>query len=292
MAFNFKRGCKRISRYLAQHQPAIFAGTACAGVVITAIVAVKCHTKAEDILADAYDDLQDIYDDFDDKKISAEKCDKEELKVRMECAKELAITYAPAILSGALTITTIILSHKSHLRHEAVLTTALNGATALLGDYKEEAKKLLKPKQQEELEHKVAAKQVERKPVPSEDMIYETGLGHQLMCIKKTNLFVRISQDNLNKLLYSMIERPAINEGYRTYNDLEWSLCHLQSGDGAEWAWFDHQFVNGEHLEARVTYTNYENPRTGEKESIGLVDFSLSPQLMRDKDGRPSKLYY
>lgn len=290
MGFNFKRGCKRISRYLSKHQPAIFAGIGCAGVIITAVVAVKASTKADEILCDAADDLEAIYDQYDNDEISAEECDKKEFDVRVECAKELIFAYAPAVLSGALTITTIILSHKSHLRHEAVLTTALNGATALLGDYKDEAKKLLKPKQYEEVEHKVAEKQVKRRPVPSEDMVYTTGLGNQLMRINKTGLHVRISEDNLNKILYGKIQVPAMNEEYRTYNDLEWELCHIQTGDGAEWIWTDEQFLTGENLVAKVTYTNYQDPRTGERESIGLVDFSIEP-ILKNGGYRPSYRY-
>jgi len=289
MSFNFKRGIKRIGRYLSSHQPAILAGVGCAGVVITAVVAVKCHIKAEDILSDAYDDLSVVYTDYDDHLISAEECDKKEFDIRLTCAKSLIITYSPAVLSGALTIASIIFSHKAHLRHEAVLTTALNGATALLSDYKEEAKKLLKPKQKEELEENVTKKQMKRHPVPSEEMIYDTGLGHQLMRIKKTNLFIRISEDNLNKILYNKIQMPAINDGYRTYNDLEWELCRFQSGDGAAWCWEDRQFINGDILKANVTYSNYTNLRTGENESIGLVDFSVEPVLLHEK---PSTRYY
>lgn len=288
MAFNFKRGVKRITKYLNTHQSGILAGSACVGVVITAVVAVKCHTKAEDILGEAYDDLEVVYNDFDNEEISAEECDKRELSIRVDCARALAITYAPAVISGVLTITSIVMSHKSHLRHEAMLTTALNGATALLSDYKDEAKALLKPKQYEEIEHKVAEKQVKRKPVPSEDMIYSTGLGNQLMRIEKTGLYVRISEDELNKILYSMIECNAINEEYATYNDLEWALCRIQTGDGASWIWTDDMFKSGEHLTSHVTYTNYIDPRTGAKESIGLVKFSIEPRLMNPDAWKPS----
>lgn len=289
MAFNFKRGVKRISRYLKQHQPAIFAGTACAGVVITAVIAVRCHTKADDILCDASDDLEEAYEACDEEAISEAECLRREREIKIDCAKALGVAYAPAVLSGVLTITTIILSHKAHLRHEAVLTTALNGATALLGDYKDEAKKLLKPKQKEELEHNVAKKQMQRRPVPSEDMIHETGLGNQLMLIEKTGMYVRISEDNLNKILHNKIQKGAESEGYRTYNDLEWELCHFQSGDGAEYGWLDSQFQSGDILEARVTYANYENNRTGERESVGIVRFSIDPVILRN---RPSQMYY
>lgn len=292
MGFNLKRGCKKIGRYLSKHQPAILAGVGCAGVVITAIVAVKCSTKADEILDNAANDLQDVYDDFDDGKISAKTCDKREKDIRIDCAKDLIIAYAPAAVSGALTIATIVLSHKSHLRHEAVLTTALNGATALLSDYKDEAKKLLKPKQIDEIEQGVAEKQIKRHPVPSEEQIYESGLGHQLMFIKKNGIHVRISEDNLNKILYNKIQVPTRGGDPRTLNDLEWELCRFQTGDGSFWCWTEDQFINGNDLTAHVIYKNYENPRTGEKESIGLVDFSIEPVLKHYSDMKPSRMYY
>lgn len=300
MAFNFKRGCKRISRFLSKHQPAILAGTACIGVVVTAVVTVRCHTKAEYILGDADYDLEDVNRDYEDGKITIDECEDKEHEIRVECAKALGWAYAPAVLSGALTVTTIILSHKAHLRTEAVLTTALNGATALLGDYKDEVKKILKPKQQEELKHNMAKREAEKRPVPtettkggkarpSEDVIFDSGLGSQLMKIEKIGPFIRCSEENLNKILYNKIQGTAINEGYALVNDLEWELYHNQSGDGAVWGWEDSQFAHGEMLQADVTYTNYIDQRTGAKESIGIVNFTVSPKLINLK---PSERYY
>lgn len=290
MAFNLKRGVKRINRYLSKHQPAILAGTACVGVVVTAVVTARCHSRGEEILYEAECDLDDIFDDCDNDKISEEECDRRVKNTKIRCAKALGWAYAPAVISGGLTITSIILSHKAHMRTEAVLTTALNGATALLGDYKDEVKKVLKPKQRDEIEHNVAKRQVERHPVPSEDVIYSSGLGNQLMLIEKTHIYVRISEDNLNKILDNKIKPMAKDEGYASYNDLEWELCRFQSGDGENWIWEDRMFEHGEELKARVDYTNYENPRTGERESVGIVRFNIDPIFRQDT--RPSAMYY
>lgn len=293
MSFNFKRGCKRISRYLSKHQPAILAGTACVGVIITAVVTAKSHSKAEEILWEAEQDIDRAVEDCEDGYILEDERDERVRDIRIDCAKELGWTYAPAVLSGVLTITSIILSHKAHLRHEAVLTTALNGATTLLGDYKDEVKKILKPKQQDELKEKLAKRTVERNPVPektaskktkpSEDIIYKSGLGNQLMKIDKIGPYVRCSEDNLNKLLFNKIQKTAISEGYALIEDLEWELFHAQSGDGGIWGWEDSQFIDGDILRADATYTNYIDPRTGAPESIGVVKFNIPPKMIKIK---------
>lgn len=299
MSFNFKRGCKRIGRYISKHQPAILAGIACAGVVVTAVTAAKCHSKAEEILWQAEKDIDNVDERVENDEITEEQACDEVHDIRVDCAKALGMAYAPAVLSGALTITTIILSHKAHLRTEAVLTTALNGATALLGDYKDEVKKILKPKQQEELKQNMAKKEANKRPVPtetatkntrpSEDVIFDTGLGNQLMKIDKIGPFVRCSEENLNKILFNKIQNTAINEGYSLINDLEWELFHNQSGDGAVWGWEDEQFKNGEILRADVTYTNYIDQRTGSPESIGIAKFNIPPRMINIK---PSARYH
>lgn len=301
MAFNFKRGVKRISRYISKHQPAIFAGMACVGVVITAVTAANSHSKAEEILYEAEGDINNIFDDCDNGDISEKTCNEKVKEVKIDCTKALIKAYAPAVLSGALTITTIICSHKAHLRMEAVLTTALNGASALLSDYKEEVKNVLKPKQQQELKENLAKREIKRHPVPektvtkkskavpSEDVIFESGLGNQLMKIEKIGPYVRCSEDKLNRILYNKIQKTAINEGYVLINDLEWELYHNQSGDGAVWGWEDRQFENNDILRVDVTYTNYTDPRTGTPESIGFAKFNIPPKLI---DEQPSKRYY
>lgn len=299
MAFNFKRGVNAIGRYLSKHQSAIFTGIACAGVVTSVVIAATQHIKADEILNEAKDELDDLEKIKNEGEINDEEYEGYVKTVKIRTIKELAVVYAPVVLSTSLTITTIVLSHKSHMRVEAVLTSALNSATTLLGDYKAEVKKILKPKQYNDMEQSVKEKMVKRNPppnhrqsddtkrrgTPSEDVIHETGLGTQLMMLEKTGAYFRCSEDNLNKLLYHKIQQPAICDGYRLFNDLEWELKIPQSGYGSIYGWEDRQFINScDMLYCNVTYVNHTDPRTGTKESCGVISFNIDPIAIKLKE--------
>lgn len=142
---NFSKLVKTASYKIGQNSPAILTGFAVAGVVTTAVMAVKATPLAIDELA-ALDHTPTI----------------------QEKVKATWRIYLPSVLMGTATIGCIIGAHTISSRRTAAIAGAYSLADAALKEYQEKVVEQIGATQEEKIKEKIIGDHVEANPVVEE----------------------------------------------------------------------------------------------------------------------------
>ena len=208
---------KGIKHSVGKHSPEILMGIGIAGMVTTAVLAVKATPKALDLIAEAED----------------EKGERLSKKETVEAAWKC---YIPATVTGISSVACLIGSSKSSAKKYAALTTAYKLAETTLSDYKEKVVETIGEEKEKIVREKVAEKKLEKHPVNNE--VYISGDGDQVFFDALTGRYFKSDINTIdravNKLNAIMIS--DIN-GYMTLNEFysELGIENVEVGEVLGW---------------------------------------------------------
>jgi len=181
---------------LSEVMPFIFTAIGCAGVAATAVSAVRDSRKAVRVL----DDLG-LYDTIEKPTL------KEEAKATWKC-------YIPTIVSGAITIGSIVLARRITVKQIASLTAAAGYLGKKASEHKKEIYEMLTPEKRREKMREV----VEDEWSPG-ITVEETGNGDLLCYEAYSGRWFRSSEEAVNEAIERFKARFLDGE-YLCFNDL------------------------------------------------------------------------
>lgn len=124
---NATRAFNRIGFKLKKHSPEIMVIAGVVGVVASAVMACKATTKASDIVEetkDQMDKIKTVAETYDAEEYSEEDMKKDTTIVYTQAAVKFIKLYAPSVLLGAASITSILAGHNITRKRNIALAAA------------------------------------------------------------------------------------------------------------------------------------------------------------------------
>lgn len=210
-----------VTQLTKQYSPELLSGLAVAGVIGTAVLAVRATPKALDSLE------------------AAKKEDPSKVVLKRQIIAVTWRHYIPAGISGAVTIGCIIGATQIGSRRNAALLAGAALADRAFQDYKDEVKELLGERKEQEVREKIAEKQIEQNPPtgevlilrPDQQLCYDTLTGRYFRSDIET---IRRAENEINAQVirdmwcshnefYALIGLPDVIAG----EELGWNMDHL-----------------------------------------------------------------
>ena len=204
---------KSAASLASKNSPAILAGLAIAGVVVTVGLAMKAAPEIKENVDELNDYIEDVEEDGvpeEDPKLAQDIKD-----AKFETLKKNAILMIPTFAMALITILCIIASLKIGLRRQAALAAAYNITANTLDEYKDALKEKLPDKKVKEVEEAVVERELSDF---DEDNIFYTGKGDAVFKECITGRYFRSSPEAVKAGL-KIAENAVSTEGWMSVTD-------------------------------------------------------------------------
>ena len=220
-----KQIAKNLGGVISKNSPQILTGLGCAGVVTTAILAVKATPKALRLVEDAieFDSVaQEKYNRF------GELPGLEKLKLTWKC-------YIPAGVVGITSIACIIGANTISTKRNAALAALYSLSEAAFREYQGKVVETIGKTKDRQIRDEVAKDKVLANPVGNHEVIF-TGKG-DVLCLDA--LTGRYFKSDIEKIRQSVNElnRDLLSEMWLSLNDLYYALDLPNTVLGDEMGW-------------------------------------------------------
>ncbi|MDR1753442.1 MAG: DUF6353 family protein [Eubacterium sp.] len=223
---NLSKIAKGIQESLKKHSPEILTGIGIAGMITTAIMAVKATPKALRILQDKWDN------ELGEEIISSEG---REQFTPIEVAKYAWTCYVPAAILGGMSIVCLIGASSINSRRRAALAAAYAISESAQKEYKGKVVDVIGEKKEQEVREAIAKNKIDKDPVGNREVII-TKSGNTLCydCISG-----RYFKSDIERLKQAMnkLNRDMLVDMYISLNDFyyEIGLGHIAIGNDLGW---------------------------------------------------------
>ena len=208
----------KAEKVLSDNAPMILTGLATAGVLGTAVLAVKATLQAETVLAHNYPD----------------PIEREEAP-RMEKIKMIWTLYIPAAGSLVLTITSIILANQIGMKRAAAMAAAYSLSEKSFETYREKVKEKYGQNKEREVRDDISADAVRNNPPNSAEVII-TGEGNILCYDQYSSRYFEGTKQKIDNAV-NKINHQVLHHGYASLNDLYSELEIPITKFGEELGW-------------------------------------------------------
>ena len=224
---NIKQMLSSIKSFTSENSPVILSSLAVGGVITTAVFAAKGAVAA----------FTDV-DLLESKRYTAG----EESPTKREIFEATWYHFAPAVVSGIVTITAIVLAQRINGRRQAALAAAFTLSEKTLTDYREKFVELMGERKDQKVIDAIAKDQIEANPV-SQSHIINTGQGTALCYDTLTGRYFTSDPDRIRRAVNELNELvltggnyyASQNDFYELLNlphallgeDLGWNAHHL-----------------------------------------------------------------
>ena len=157
------RSFNRLSLHLKKHSPEILIVAGVVGTVASAVMACKATTKVNDILTDAKTQIDqvhevaktksDIYSEEDSKKVLA--------IIYAQTGVKLVKLYAPSVILGTLSLTSIVSSHHILRKRNMALAAAYTAVDTSFKEYRGRVIDRFGEELDRELKYNIKAREIE-----------------------------------------------------------------------------------------------------------------------------------
>lgn len=163
------RTVNKVGFGLKKHSPEILVAAGIAGTAVSAVLACKATLKVNDILDETKETLDKIHNCAESEELaeeySAEDAKKDTAIVYVQTGMKLAKLYAPAIVLGTLSITSILASNNILRKRYAGAAAAYAATDKLLKDYRGRVVERFGEQVDHELRYGIKAAEIEEKVV-------------------------------------------------------------------------------------------------------------------------------
>lgn len=206
--------------WMSKHSPEILTGLGIAGMITTAVLAVKATPKALKLI----DEKKAELDLEPDEKLTA-----------VETVKAAWKPYIPAVVTGAVSTGCLIGASSVSLRRNAALAAAYHLSETALTEYKEKVVETIGRNKEKSIRHKIDQDRIEKNP-PVDKEIILTGDGDTLCLDYHSGRYFKTSIDKLKKI-ENELNAKLLREDYISLNDFydELGLSFTQMGDDLGW---------------------------------------------------------
>ena len=226
---------KTIKAGTIKHSPEILTGVGIAGMITTAVLAVKATPKAL-MLIDSK--KQEIFDELDPSEVPDNNTNYKDLQLKpIEVVKVAWKPYIPAAVTCVASVTCLIGASSVNAKRNAALATAYELSKTALADYKEKVVETVGEKKEEIIREKVAQKKVDENP-PTKSEVIITGSGDVLFLEPVSMRYFKSDIENIRKIINDLNYRlTAGMEEYISLSELydEIGLSHTAQSDDIGW---------------------------------------------------------
>jgi hypothetical protein len=248
---DIKQGIMALAKSFTKNSPTILTGLGAAGVVVTAVLAVKATPKAIQLI--------------NEKK---EKVYLEETReiTTSEKAQAAWMCYVPTVIMGVATITCIISANKINMRRNAAIVSLFSITQSAMETYQKKVVEQLGAKKETLLRGDIAQDQLNAHPVDGQTVIFSKG-GTTLFFDAFSGRYFKSDMETINKALNEFNRRLLI-EDYLNINELydDWGLEPIKGGEWMGWQ------VDKGLVEIRISAKVATNG-----EPCLVIDYSLEP---------------
>lgn len=265
---------------LKKHSPEILVVAGVAGAVVSAVVACKATTKVSAILEDTKDTLDIIHDGVEigaikGKTYTPEDGKKDTTMVYVQTGVKLAKLYAPAVILGTLSITSILASNNILRKRNVALGAAYAAIDKSFKEYRGRVVERFGEEVDRELKYNIKAKKFEEIEVDP-----ETGKEKK---VKKT---VMVADPNLQSDYACYFDSTSRN--YETNQDYNRMFLKAQQ------AFANDKLQTRGHLFLNEVLDDLDLPRTPAGQIVGwtkdgpdgYVNFRIVEVERETEDGR------
>lgn len=163
---NVTRTVHKIGFQLKKHSPEILAVAGTVGVVASTVMACKATTKLHDILEDSKNQVNQVHEVLENKSIPAEKYSEEDGKkdiavIYTQTTLKVVKLYAPAVILGVLSLTSILTSNNILRKRNVALAAAYTAVDKGFKEYRANVIERFGKDLDRELRFNVKAKEIE-----------------------------------------------------------------------------------------------------------------------------------
>lgn len=154
MSFKFKK-----------HSPEILVVGGVIGTVVSAVLACKATTKVNDILADTKDQIEKVHEVLEDPENTTDRYSEDDSKkdlaiIYAQTGLKIAKLYAPSVILGALSITSILGGHNILRKRNVALAAAYTAIDHSFKDYRGRVVERFGDVVDRELRHNIKAQKI------------------------------------------------------------------------------------------------------------------------------------
>lgn len=151
---------------LKKHSPEILVVAGVVGTVVSGVMACKATTKVNDILDEAKETLDVVHEGMENGEIKGKEYTVEDGKkdttiIYVQTGVKLAKLYAPSVILGALSITSILTSHNVMRKRNVALAAAYTAIDTSYKDYRKRVVERFGEEIDKELRYNIKAKTFE-----------------------------------------------------------------------------------------------------------------------------------
>lgn len=218
---------KGIQKSVVKHSPDILTGIGIAGMVVTAVMAVKATPKALQLIEEAGYKKGSDENPIEDMEYTP--------LTKMETLKVAWKPYIPAAVTCVLSISCIFSARSMNAKRNAALATAYTLSETALREYKDKVVEVIGEKKEQTIKDAVAKDRIEKNPVSGNEVII-TEKGNTLCYDMLSGRYFKSDIDRLKKAV-NELNRQMLNEGYISLNDFyyEIGLSNTKLGDDLGW---------------------------------------------------------
>lgn len=215
---------KNLGGVISRNSPTILTGLAVAGLVSTAILAVKATPKALRLLEEKNADLHD-----------SRTGQREEL-TKLEAVRTVYKCYIPTAAVAIATIACIVASNSIHLRRSAALASVLSLTEAGFREYREKVVETIGRNKEMRVRDDVSADTIAKNPPQGPAEVIFTSKGECLCYDTLTWRYFKSDIEHIRRIINNLNDR-LVREMFVTVNDLyyELGLAGTKLGDDMGW---------------------------------------------------------
>ena len=298
---NVTRTAHKIGFQLKKHSPEILAVAGTVGVVASTVMACKATTKLHDILEDSKNQVNQVHEVLENKSIPAEKYSGEDGKkdiavIYTQTTLKVVKLYAPAVILGALSLTSILTSNNILRKRNVALAAAYTAVDKGFKEYRSNVIERFGKDLDRELRFNVKAKEIEEtvvnekgeeetvKKVVNEATIgkseyarfYDDGCKGWEKDPEYNLMFLRHVQDYLNDLLRTR-GHVFLNEAYD-----QLGIPRTKAGAIVGWVYNEKNPVGDNYIDFGIYDPKDEKARdfVNGYERVILLDFNVDGPIL------------
>lgn len=215
----------KIGSTLKKHSPEILLGCGLVGFGTTCVLVAKAAPKAKEELDIYHEELAEIDDE-----------EKTRTDIIMDEIKIVAPIYAPAIISGVMSVVCVLGSYKMVTKRTAVFAAAYELAQKNLRDYKTKVKETLGETKEAKIQAEVDKDRIRENPPTSNDVILAS---NEVLCYDNvTGRYFKSTVDRIKRAEYK-IQKEIVSSpcGYASLNDFYYEIDVAPCAIGDDMGW-------------------------------------------------------
>lgn len=266
---------RSVQRSMKKHSPEILTGIGIAGMITTAVMAVRATPKALALMDDEVryrikNNEQDDDENIDGLvKVSDDK-NGEWGHYRLpaiDLIKTCWRCYIPATVTGTMSVICLIGASSVNLRRNAAIATAYSLSETALKEYQDKVVEVIGSKKEQDIRDSIAKDKIADKPVASRE-VYLTNKGNTLCIDVLSSRYFKIDIDLLKRAVNDLNRRMR-DEMFISLNDFyyEIGLDGIKLGDDLGWN-IDRGYID-------ITFSSQ---LTEDDTPCLVVDYSVMPE--------------